>query len=623
VRRERENEMTTIEPTGRRARPARRVWAAALFVLGVLLPAATRADTLTTTDGKVFEGKIVERTDEGVHFEVVSGTMRGKIFFPNSRIAKLEIGLSPDEKRRQAYEARKKSLDLTTAAGWHQLGLWCAGETMYDWAIQAFRQSIALDRAYLGRSTLAQARMEVGRGRLRTARQLLASLVKARPDDAAAKAELARVQQRLDAELRGLFDRGRAAYRRGDHATALGLFRRVAGEADATVLADLARTLARNNEPSLAEMLVTCRLSDALVRRSTTFETVTALERPFLMTRLQALLEAGVRASTAAYGAIAAKPAAERSERLAAAQAELKALTRLDVLARVGRGLAGELKNEQAAARFEALIGDLTNARARITLLWAGTLEAAAEEALRTLTREGVSFDKRVKAADAAADYVRDGLSALKKLAAKTAGLPDATAAGLLAQRRRLQELDRRVRAERTHIKRIETALDRSLRAYDRRQYDDAIRWFERLIKEASAEEGRAIERLVKRRTGEDLVDLMVAARIRQARRARRFRDVTRYEREALDRELSRRASRAAVRAADALRDARDAEPGSTERRNAARNAISRANEAIFYLRGRRDVGADLSRRERRQIDHDIDDMNDVSRNARRLLSTD
>ena len=97
---------------------------------------------------------------------------------------------------------------------------------------------------------------------------------------------------------------------------------------------------------------------------------------------------------------------------------------------------------------------------------------------------------------------------------------------------------------------------------------------------------------------------------------------MTRYEREALDRELSRRASRAAIRAADTLRAARNAAPGSIERRSAARNAINLANDAIFHLRGRRDIGADLSGRERRRIDRDIGDMNDIIRAARQLLST-
>lgn len=579
---------------------------------------STQADTLTTKDGRVFEGTVISQTAEGVTFEVHSGGIRGRVFFAADRIEKIELGLTEADRLKEAYEARKQALDLDTPAGWHQLGLWCAERKMYDQAAQAFTEALTRDRAnYLITSSLAYAEMELARGRPLSARGLLEQALKDRPDDPELKAKRDAVQEHINAEVRSVFDLGQRAYARRDYPTALALLRRVALEADPLLLAALGRDLAASGEPSLAEMLVNCRLADEMVDRPTIFQEVTPLEKPLLLARLAALVEAGVKSAEAARNALAAKQADQLRDRLTEAPREFAGLDRLDRLAAVAEGLGGELKDPKAEAAMRAARQALQEAYGRITLLYVEALQVGALQALKAVQDDAQPVSERVKAGEAAALKLREGQ---KTLGALAAGAPAGDLAGEVARRRReLDALERDLAQARDHLKRVDTALDRALAAYDKRDHDGAVLWFSRLLGEATDRERSALAGTVRRRTGRDLADVMVDLRLHKARKDGRFERVTDFERDALDRELISRASQTMVRAYDALRDARAAAPGSDEQRAQARRAIALADEAIFYLEGRRQIGLDLSRRERDRIDADLAAMQRVARDASRL----
>jgi hypothetical protein len=587
----------------------------------VVLAASVRADTLTTTDGKVYEGKVLGRTDAGVDFEVQSGGMKARLFIPADRISKIETGTTAAEQLLQDYEAHKKTLDLATGDGWYRLAQWCVARQMYDQAVQAFQESMAKDPALKRTSTLAQARMEVGRKRLRAARDLLAPLVTAFPDDEPLRTELAGIQAQIDAEVRTVFDQARLAYRRSDYATALPLFRRVVLEADAPLLADLARDLARQGEPGFAETLIACRLSPTLVDRPEAWQNLTPLEKPLLLDRLLALVEAGLATTRAAYETLAAMTGSQIGDRLPAARKELAALDRLETFARVAGTLAVDLKNDEAMNTLRPVDRAVADARANITLLFIETIQAGAKGAVDAMKDETASFAARLKAADGAAERIAEGLAALKRLAPQLPSLSVETTARVTATTRQFEDLDRLVRQQRDHLKRLDQNLQSGLSEYERRNWDLALNWFTRLLKEGTAQEGRLIEDLVRRRIGKDLVDLMIDCRFNRAQRDRRFEEVTAYERPAMDRELARRATDRQVRAAEQLRVARAAAAGSPERATAARAAIDAAAEATFYIDGRRQIGIPLTVAERARLADDIADMNRIIREARNLLA--
>ena len=594
---------------------------AAVCVCAVLLaPAAAPADTLTTVSGKVYEGRVIRQEDDGVVFEVTSGGMLGRLHFPSDRIAKITYGLTAAEKQAKLYEARKADLNLATAEGWFQLAEWCTAQQMIPEALQAYGQSIARDASYRVKATLAQARLEIGRKRLRSAADLLEALLKTNPDNAEAKTELARLQAALRVELKGVFRTALRDYLAGRYVTALGLFRRVALDTDATLLAEIGRDLAARGEPSLAEMMIRCRMSDDLIDRPGTFEKVTALERPLLLARLTALVEAGLEAKGAAYTEVAGLKDDRIDERIPAADREVAALDRLRMLAEAAVAVAAAMKNDAAVAQMRGAGQAFAESQARMTLLMIEAVQHDAAAAVRAAMDDDDSFSERANAGEAALKRVETGQKALRKLVARYRDLSDQTRGDVIEKRKEFDELEKRLRQVQGHVRRIDTALDRALSEYKDRDWSDAAKWFGRLAEECSKEEIESVEQAVRRRTGAFLLDLMVKARIEAAETIDRFEKVSDYEKSALDRELSRQASKAAAQANEALHDARDAKSGSDKRRKYARRAVLYADRAIFFLEGRFQIGIDQSRRVRRNIYDDIEDMEDARREARGYL---
>lgn len=202
---------------------------AAGLTLLILLAGSLSADTLTLTDGTVYEGRIVERNNDYVLMEVNSGGISSaSLKFEASKVQSWTI--SPPESTQVMDAFRRKwsaAEEARTAVAFVEAGRWAQENKLHDKAIEAFEQARALDPEQgAGYGLLIAQNLALGNN-LRAARTMLKNLATTFPDYGPIAGELARMDQQVGKRVEGMIRLAVDGYKKGDMRACILLAERV------------------------------------------------------------------------------------------------------------------------------------------------------------------------------------------------------------------------------------------------------------------------------------------------------------------------------------------------------------------------------------------------------------
>ena len=200
------------------------LWAgfALLFALTTFGPVAS-ADTLTLKDGGTYEGRVTEKTNDYVVFEVTSGGMLGSLRVETAKIASLTSSSPESAQLLETFRQKQSAADEAgTAAAFSDLGQWAQDNKLYDKAAACYQLARKIGADAKGDLGLAAAQNLALAGDLRPARTLLKELATTHPDDPRIAAELTRLDQQAQKQVDKLVRQALDFYRKADVRQAVG-----------------------------------------------------------------------------------------------------------------------------------------------------------------------------------------------------------------------------------------------------------------------------------------------------------------------------------------------------------------------------------------------------------------
>lgn len=269
---------------------------ASVLILAVEVPEGPVEITLL--DGRTVQCAVIVKTPVYLYVERADGE---KERLPVSEIvaAKSIGGPAPAEAGETApaaaptpaadlarYERQLREINPTTAAAWRQFGRWCLENTFIPQGKAAYEKSLTLDPADPRPRREELADLLAKAGRRYDAQEVLATLIRAHPDDQALRDKFIALLDALDKDLDDLVARVKAFYRAQAYDKVLdALVPQVQG-GHRVFLETLSVKIERELGLPLDEVMVDCRLKKVQTT-GPVHKGVTEYERPFLARHLQ------------------------------------------------------------------------------------------------------------------------------------------------------------------------------------------------------------------------------------------------------------------------------------------------------------------------------------------------
>lgn len=188
------------------------------FPIAIILASATvHADILTLKDGTTYEGRVVERSNEQIIFEVKGVGMSSVLKLDVREV--VSIVSSPPEPAQLAQNFRQKlaaAVEANTAAAFAEVGQWAQDNKLYENAVSAYTQARQLAPDQDAVYGFAAAQNLALANSLRAARAMLKGLAAKHPDDVRITGELARLDQQAQKQVETALRQALDLYKKGD-----------------------------------------------------------------------------------------------------------------------------------------------------------------------------------------------------------------------------------------------------------------------------------------------------------------------------------------------------------------------------------------------------------------------
>jgi hypothetical protein len=209
-----------------RGQPTVTGWLGVSFSILLALPTLCQvasADTLTLKDGGTYEGRVTEKTNDYVVFEVTSGGMLGSLRVETAKIASLTSSSPESAQLLETFRQKQSAAEeANTAAAFGDLAQWAQENKLYDKAAASYQQARKIGPDAKGDFGLAAAQNLALAGELRPARTLLKDLAVKYPDDPRIAAEQTRLDQQAQRQVDQMIRQALDSYRKGDVRQAVG-----------------------------------------------------------------------------------------------------------------------------------------------------------------------------------------------------------------------------------------------------------------------------------------------------------------------------------------------------------------------------------------------------------------